>query len=71
MSHVLTPRWTAVVMRLDAGPAGLGIITPDERGDADDVADPAYALTATGHETVRDALAGGASASKEESCRTS
>ncbi|GLY86590.1 hypothetical protein [Actinoallomurus iriomotensis] len=47
----------AAITWLDAGPAGLWLITPEERGNADDVTDPAYALTATGHETVRDALA--------------
>jgi hypothetical protein len=65
---------------LDAGAAGLWLVTPaepdgDPDGDAGpgDAADEVYALTAADRETVRDALAGllGAADLKEERCLTS
>jgi len=63
---------------LDAGSAGLWLVTPAEPAgdpDGDDAGphDEAYTLTAAGQETVRDALAGllGTADPKEERCLTS
>lgn len=61
---------------LDAGPSGLWLVTPAEPAgdpDADDApAADAYTLTATGSDTVRNALAGllALADSKEERCLT-
>jgi hypothetical protein len=71
-------RSAEVVTWLDAGSAGLWLVTPAEPAgdpDGDDAGphDATYTLAAAGRENVRDALAGllGTADLKEEPCPTS